>query len=120
MGKLSKLFRKLNSARLWVVIERFRAICLEKENKFVYNISVSWENLTKHWRGTIMSDFTFIETIDEETYVDRIIEKFCILTDWDVRPEDISAVAESDGIYFIYLKDDSSFTYDSANDCLID
>lgn len=55
-----------------------------------------------------------------EAYVDSIIEKFCILMDWEVKPEDIQAVAETCGKYIMHLRDGTSFTYDPANDCLTD
>ncbi len=56
----------------------------------------------------------------DEAYIDSIIEKFCILMDWEVKPEDIQAVAETCGKYIMHLKDGTSFTYDPANDCLTD
>lgn len=57
---------------------------------------------------------------DDEGLVDSIIEKFCILMDWEVTPDDIQAVGESEGLYFMHLKDGTSFTYDPVNDCLTD
>mgnify|MGYP004504586519 CR=1 FL=1 len=55
-----------------------------------------------------------------EENVDEIIDKFCILMDWEVKPEDIQAVAETCGKYIMHLKDGTSFTYDPVNDCLTD
>lgn len=54
----------------------------------------------------------------EEEEVDEAVEKFCILMDWEVTPEDIQAVAEADGKYIMHLKDETSFTYDPVEDCL--
>lgn len=60
------------------------------------------------------------EAQDDEAYVDEVIEKFCILMDWEIKPEDIQAVAEADGKYIMHLNSGDSFTYDPENDCIED
>ena len=57
---------------------------------------------------------------EDEEYVDGIIEKFCILMDWEIKPEDIQAVAETCGKYIMHLRNGESFTYDPENDCIVD
>ena len=59
------------------------------------------------------------ENVDE-AYVDAVIENFCILMDWEVKPEDVIGVAEADGKYIMHIEDGTSFTYDPENDCLVD
>ena len=55
---------------------------------------------------------------DEEN---EAIEKFCILMDWEVQPEDVlHCVKNSDGKFTMQLKDGTQFTYDPVNDCLTD
>ncbi len=60
------------------------------------------------------------EVWEDEEYVDGIIEKFCILMDWEIKPEDIQAVAETCGKYIMHLRNGDSFTYDPENDCIED
>ena len=60
------------------------------------------------------------EVWEDEAYVDGIIEKFCILMDWEIKPEDIDAVAETCGKYIMHLRNGESFTYDPENDCIED
>lgn len=46
-------------------------------------------------------------------------EKFCILMDWEVKPEDIlHCVKDADGNFTMQLEDGTQFTYDPVNDCL--
>lgn len=48
-------------------------------------------------------------------------EKFCILMDWEVKPEDIlHCVKNSDFNFTMQLNDGTQFTYDPVNDCLVD
>lgn len=48
-------------------------------------------------------------------------EKFCILMDWEVEPEDVlHCVKNSDGNFLMQLNDGTQFTYDPVNDCLVD
>lgn len=53
-------------------------------------------------------------------YTDEVVEKFCILMDWEVKPEDIETVTEANGKYVIHLNIGESFTYDPENDCIED
>lgn len=47
--------------------------------------------------------------------------KFCILMDWEVKPEDVlHCVKNSDGNFTMQLNDGTQFTYDPVNDCLVD
>ena len=49
------------------------------------------------------------------------VEKFCILMDWEVEPEDVlHCVKNSDGNFTMQLNDGIQFTYDPVNDCLVD
>lgn len=49
------------------------------------------------------------------------IEKFCILMDWEVEPEDVlHCVKNSDGKFTMQINDGTQFTYDPVNDCLVD
>lgn len=49
------------------------------------------------------------------------VEKFCILMDWEVEPEDVlHCVKNSDGNFTMQLNDGIQFTYDPVNDCLTD
>ena len=49
------------------------------------------------------------------------VEKFCILMDWEVEPEDVlHCVKNSDGCFVMQLEDGTQFTYDPVNDCLVD
>ena len=49
------------------------------------------------------------------------VEKFCILMDWEVEPEDVlHCVKNSDGKFTIQINDGTQFTYDPVNDCLVD
>ena len=49
------------------------------------------------------------------------VEKFCILMDWEVEPEDVlHCVKNSDGKFTMQIKDGTQFTYDPVNDCLVD
>ena len=46
-------------------------------------------------------------------------EKFCILMDWEVEPEDVlHCVKDADGNFIMQLEDGTQFTYDPVNDCL--
>ena len=48
-------------------------------------------------------------------------EKFCILMDWEVKPEDIlHCVKNADDNFIMQLKDGTQFIYDPVNDCLTD
>ena len=49
------------------------------------------------------------------------VEKFCILMDWEVEPEDVlHCVKNADGCFVMQLEDGTQFTYDPVNDCLVD
>lgn len=49
------------------------------------------------------------------------VEKFCILMDWEVEPEDVlHCVKNSDGKFTMQITDGTQFTYDPVNDCLTD
>lgn len=49
------------------------------------------------------------------------VENFCILMDWEVKPEDVlHCVKNADGKFTMQLKDGTQFTYDPVNDCLTD
>lgn len=49
------------------------------------------------------------------------VEKFCILMDWEVEPEDVlHCVKNSDGKFTMQINDGTQFTYDPVNDCLTD
>ena len=49
------------------------------------------------------------------------IEKFCILMDWEVEPEDVlHCVKNSDGKFTMQINDGTQFTYDPVNNCLVD
>lgn len=49
------------------------------------------------------------------------VEKFCILMDWEVEPEDVlHCVKNSDGNFTMQINDGTQFTYDPVNDCLVD
>lgn len=49
------------------------------------------------------------------------VEKFCILMDWEVEPEDVlHCVKNSDGKFTMQITDGTQFTYDPVNDCLVD
>ena len=49
------------------------------------------------------------------------VEKFCILMDWEVEPEDVlHCVKNSDGNFTMQLNNGIQFTYDPVNDCLTD
>lgn len=46
-------------------------------------------------------------------------EKFCILMDWEVKPEDVlHCVKDADDNFIMQLKDGTQFIYDPVNDCL--
>ena len=48
-------------------------------------------------------------------------ERFCILMDWEVKPEDVlHCVKDADYNFIMQLKDGTQFTYDPVNDCLVD
>lgn len=56
--------------------------------------------------------------VDEEK---DAVENFCILMDWEVKPEDVlHCVKNADGNFTMQLKDGTQFTYDPVNDCLTD
>ena len=49
------------------------------------------------------------------------IEKFCILMDWEIEPEDVlHCVKNSDGNFTMQINDGTQFTYDPVNDSLVD
>ena len=49
------------------------------------------------------------------------VEKFCILMDWEIEPEDVlHCVKNSDGKFVMQITDGTQFTYDPVNDCLTD
>lgn len=57
-------------------------------------------------------------SVEEE---DDAVEKFCILMDWEVEPEDVlHCVKNSDGKFTMQITDGTQFTYDPVNDCLTD
>ena len=48
-------------------------------------------------------------------------ERFCILMDWEVKPEDVlHCVKDADYNFIMQLKDGTQFIYDPVNDCLVD
>ena len=48
-------------------------------------------------------------------------ERFCILMDWEVKPEDVlHCVKDADDNFIMQLKDGTQFIYDPVNDCLVD
>ena len=49
------------------------------------------------------------------------VENFCILMDWEVKPEDVlHCVKNADGNFTMQLKDGTQFTYDLVNDCIVE
>ena len=55
-------------------------------------------------------------SVEEEN---EAIEKFCILMDWEVKPEDVlHCVKDADYNFIMQLKDGTQFIYDPVNDCL--
>lgn len=49
------------------------------------------------------------------------VENFCILMDWEVKPEDVlHCVKNADGNFTMQINDGTQFTYDPVNDCLTD
>lgn len=57
-------------------------------------------------------------SVEEENVA---VEKFCILMDWEVEPEDVlHCVKNSDGTFTLQINDGTQFTYDPVNDCLVD
>lgn len=47
------------------------------------------------------------------------VEKFCILMDWKVKPEDVlHCVKNSDGTFTLQIENGDQFTYDPVKDCL--
>ena len=49
------------------------------------------------------------------------VEKFCILMDWEIEPEDVlHCVKNGDGTFTLQINDGTQFTYDPVNDCLTD
>lgn len=47
------------------------------------------------------------------------VENFCILMDWEVKPEDVlHCVKNADGNFTMQINDGTQFTYDPVNDCL--
>lgn len=47
------------------------------------------------------------------------VEKFCILMDWEVKPEDVlHCVKNSDGTFTLQIENGDQFTYDPVKDCL--
>ena len=48
-------------------------------------------------------------------------ERFCILMDWEVKPEDVlHCVKDADDNFIMQLEDGTQFIYDPVNDCLVD
>lgn len=46
-------------------------------------------------------------------------ERFCILMDWEIKPEDVlHCVKDADDNFIMQLKDGTQFIYDPVNDCL--
>lgn len=55
-------------------------------------------------------------SVEEE---DEAVEKFCILMDWEVAPEDVlHCVKNSDGTFTMQVKDGTQFKYNPVEDCL--
>ena len=55
-------------------------------------------------------------SVEEE---DDAVEKFCILMNWEVEPEDVlHCVKNIDGTFTLQISDGTQFTYDPVNDCL--
>ena len=49
------------------------------------------------------------------------VEKFCILMDWEIEPDDVlTCVKNRDGKFTMNIDDGTQFTYDPVNDCLVD
>ena len=49
------------------------------------------------------------------------VEKFCILMDWEIEPEDVlHCVKNSDGKFIMQINDGTQFTYDPVNDCIVE
>lgn len=47
------------------------------------------------------------------------VEKFCILMDWEVKPEDVlHCVKNSDGTFTLQIENGDQLTYDPVKDCL--
>lgn len=68
-------------------------------------------------RVNIISHKHIREGIDD--HIEAVKESFCILMDWEIKPEDIvKCDYADDGIFNIETKNGSKFTYDEANDCL--
>lgn len=55
-------------------------------------------------------------SVEEES---EAVEKFCILIDWEVAPEDIlHCVKNSDGTFTMQVNDGTQFKYNPIEDCL--
>lgn len=55
-------------------------------------------------------------SVDEEK---DAVENFCILMDWEVKPEDVlHCVKNSDGNFVMQINDGTQFVYDPVNDCI--
>ena len=70
-----------------------------------------------------VEDNKLVESFLKESFnpgynADDAIEKFCILMDWEVTPEDVKSTCECDGKIGITLNDGQQFVYDAENDCL--
>ena len=56
-------------------------------------------------------------SVDEER---DAVENFCVLMDWEVKPEDVlHCVKNADGNFTMQLEDGTRFTYDPANDYIV-
>lgn len=57
-----------------------------------------------------------LSSVEEE---DEAVEKFCILMDWEVAPEDVlHCVKNSDGTFTMQVNDGTQFKYNPVEDCL--
>ena len=55
-------------------------------------------------------------SVEEEN---EAVEKFCILMDWEVAPEDVlHCVKNSDGTFTMQINDGTQFKYNPIEDCL--
>lgn len=57
-----------------------------------------------------------LSSVEEEN---EAVEKFCILMDWEVEPEDVlHCVKNSDGTFTMQVNDGTQFKYNPIEDCL--
>lgn len=57
-----------------------------------------------------------LSSVEEE---DEAVEKFCILMDWEVAPEDVlHCVKNNDGTFTMQVNDGTQFKYNPVEDCL--